>query len=52
MAGRVTVVEAEHLVDALDPADVHLPGVFVDRVVELSPAQAADKRIEKRTVRR
>ncbi|GAA4512132.1 CoA transferase subunit A [Actinoallomurus oryzae] len=52
MAGRVTVVEAEHVVDALDPADVHLPGVFVDRVVPLSPAQAADKRIEKRTVRR
>jgi hypothetical protein len=30
---------------------VHLPGVFVQRVVALTPEQAADKRIEKRTVR-
>ncbi len=53
MAGRVTVVEAERVVDAgaLDPDAVHLPGVFVQRVVALTPEQAAHKRIEKRTTR-
>ena len=35
----------------IDPAEVHLPGVYVHRVVGLTPEQAADKRIEKRTVR-
>ncbi|MFJ9180614.1 CoA transferase subunit A [Streptomyces sp. NPDC102360] len=52
MAGRVTVAEVETLVDPgeLDPAEVHLPGVFVQRVVHLTPGQAADKQIEKRTV--
>jgi 3-oxoacid CoA-transferase subunit A len=29
---------------------VHLPGIFVQRVVELTPEQAADKKIEQRTV--
>lgn len=33
-------------------AAVHLPGIYIDRVVPLSPAQAADKGIERRTVRR
>jgi 3-oxoacid CoA-transferase subunit A len=53
MCGRVTVAEVEHLVEPgeLDPNDVHTPGVFVQRVVALTPEQAADKRIEKRTVR-
>ncbi|MET9552061.1 CoA transferase subunit A [Streptomyces sp. NPDC006645] len=53
MAGRVTVAEVEELVEPgeLDPDTVHVPGVFVQRVVALSPAAAADKRIEKRTVR-
>ncbi|MEU5095603.1 CoA transferase subunit A [Streptomyces sp. NPDC020996] len=53
MAGRVTVAEVEQLVEPgeLDPNEVHLPGVFVQRVVELTAAQAADKHIEKRTVR-
>jgi len=53
MAGRVTVAEVEELVEPgeLDPDAVHLPGVFVQRVLALSPEQAADKRIEKRTVR-
>jgi 3-oxoacid CoA-transferase subunit A len=53
MAGLVTVAEVEELVDPgqLDPDDVHLPGIFVQRVVALSPAQAGDKRIERRTVR-
>jgi 3-oxoacid CoA-transferase subunit A len=53
MAGRITIAEVEHLFDAgeLDPDEIHLPGVFVQRVVALDPAQAADKRIEKRTSR-
>jgi acyl CoA:acetate/3-ketoacid CoA transferase alpha subunit len=53
MAGRVTVVEAEQVVDAgdIDPDQVHLPGIFVHRVVRLTAEQAADKRIEKRTTR-
>ncbi|MFB7499296.1 CoA transferase subunit A [Streptomyces sp. NPDC056161] len=53
MAGRVTVAEVEELVEpgGIDPDAVHLPGVFVQRVVALTPAQAADKQIEQRTVR-
>ncbi|NPC98220.1 CoA transferase subunit A [Nocardioides sp. zg-DK7169] len=53
MCGRITVAEVEELVEPgeLDPNEVHVPGVFVHRVVELTPEQAADKRIEKRTVR-
>ncbi|WP_113699576.1 CoA transferase subunit A [Nonomuraea lactucae] len=50
MAGRVTIAEVEELTE-LDPDEVHLPGVFVRRVVVLTPEQAADKGIEKRTVR-
>ena len=52
MAGRVTVAQVEELVEPgeLDPDEVHLPGVFVQRIVVLSPEQAADKRIERRTV--
>ena len=53
MCGRTTIAEVEHLVDPgeIDPAQVHTPGVFVQRVVALTEEQAADKRIEKRTVR-
>jgi 3-oxoacid CoA-transferase subunit A len=53
MAGALTIAEVEHLVEPgeLDPDNVHLPGIYVQRVVALSPEQAADKRIEKRTVR-
>jgi len=53
MCGRVTIAEVEELVEPgdLDPNQVHTPGVFVQRVVPLTPEQAADKRIEKRTVR-
>ncbi|GAA2387817.1 CoA transferase subunit A [Nonomuraea africana] len=50
MAGRVTIAEVEQLCE-LDPDEVHLPGVFVQRVVALTPEQAADKHVEKRTVR-
>lgn len=53
MCGRITVAEVEELVEPgeLDPDGVHTPGVFVHRVVALTAEQAADKRIEKRTVR-
>jgi 3-oxoacid CoA-transferase subunit A len=53
MCGQVTIAEVEELVEPgeLDPNDVHTPGVYVQRVVALSPEQAAEKRIEKRTVR-
>ena len=52
MCGRVTIAEVEELVEPgeLDPNEVHTPGVFVRRVVALTPEQAAEKRIEKRTV--
>jgi 3-oxoacid CoA-transferase subunit A len=53
MAGRVTIAEVEELVEpgTLDPDEIHLPGVFVQRVVPLTPEQAADKGIERLTVR-
>ncbi len=49
-AGRVTIAEVEQVVEPgeLDPALVHTPGIFVQRVVQAS----AEKRIEKRTVSR
>ena len=52
MAGRVTIAEVEELVEPgeLDPDSVHLPGIYVQRVLPLSAEQAADKRIERRTV--
>jgi 3-oxoacid CoA-transferase subunit A len=53
MAGGITIAEVEELVEPgeLDPDQVHLPGVYVHRVVPLTPEQAAEKRIEKRTTR-
>lgn len=53
MSGRLTIAEVEHLVEPgeIEPDQVHLPGVFVQRVVALTPEQAAHKLIEKRTVR-
>jgi 3-oxoacid CoA-transferase subunit A len=53
MCGRTTIAEVENLVNPgeIDPDDVHTPGVFVQRVVALTPEQVADKQIEKRTVR-
>lgn len=49
MAGRVCVAEVEELVEVggIDPDHVHLPGIYVDRiVVNATP----EKRIEQRTV--
>lgn len=50
MAGKVTIVEVEELVEAgtLDPNTIHLPGIFVQRIFE---GVAYEKRIEQRTVR-
>lgn len=49
MCGRITIAEVEQLVEPgdIDPDDVHTPGVFVQRVVALTPAEAVEKRIEK-----
>ncbi len=54
MAGQVTIAEVEQLVEPgeLDPDRIHLPGIFVQRVLALSPDEAALKRIERRTVRK
>ncbi|WP_007512013.1 CoA transferase subunit A [Pseudofrankia saprophytica] len=48
-AGRITVAEVEELYEPgeLDPAEVHTPGIFVQRVLH---APGVEKRIEKRTV--
>ncbi len=48
-AGRITVVEVEEIVEPgeLDPAQIHTPGIYVDRVIQGS----FEKRIEQRTVR-
>ncbi|NUU15773.1 CoA transferase subunit A [Cellulomonas humilata] len=53
MAGRLTIAEVDELVEPgeLGPDDIHLPGIYVDRVVLLTPEQSADLPIEKTTVR-
>ena len=50
MAATITIAEVERLVEPgeIRPEDVHLPGVFVDRVVVVGPE---GKKIEKRTTR-
>jgi 3-oxoacid CoA-transferase A subunit len=52
MAGQVTIAEVEHLFEPgeIDADAVHLPGIYVHRVLPLTPEQAGDKRIENRTV--
>jgi 3-oxoacid CoA-transferase subunit A len=49
MAGRITVAEVEQIVEVgeIDPDDVHLPGIYVQRLVLNAHPE---KRIEKRTV--
>ena len=44
---KVTIVEAEHIVEPgeLDPASIHVPGIYVDRVVQ----STEEKKIEKYT---
>jgi 3-oxoacid CoA-transferase subunit A len=50
MAGKVTIVEVEKIVEigSLDPDQIHLPGIFVHRIVLNAKPE---KRIEQRTVR-
>ena len=49
-AGKVCVAEVEELVEtgALDPDQIHTPGIYVDRIVVNA---APEKRIEQRTLR-
>ncbi|MGH8866450.1 MAG: CoA transferase subunit A [Actinomycetes bacterium] len=51
MAGRVTLAEVENLVEPgeIRPEDVHTPGIFVQRVLDVGPD--AERRIERRTTR-
>ena len=53
MAAKIAIAEVEHLVEPgeLDPDSIHLPGVYIDRVVALSAAQGLDKGIERLTTR-
>jgi 3-oxoacid CoA-transferase subunit A len=50
MAGKTTIVEVEQVVEVgdIDPDDVHLPGIYVQRIVVNAHPE---KRIEKRTTR-
>jgi 3-oxoacid CoA-transferase subunit A len=51
MAGKITIAEVEELVEPgeLHPDEIHLPGIYVQRVLEVGPD--TEKRIERRTVR-
>ncbi|HEY7775205.1 MAG TPA: CoA transferase subunit A [Kineobactrum sp.] len=48
-AGKITVAEVEEIVEPgeLDPAHIHTPGIYVNRLIQ----GQFEKRIEKRTVR-
>ncbi|GEL10421.1 3-oxoacid CoA-transferase subunit A [Flavobacterium glycines] len=50
-AGKITIAEVEELVEAgsLDPNQIHIPGIFVQRIFQ---GEKYEKRIEKRTVRK
>lgn len=50
-AAKITVAEVEELVPAgtLDPNQVHIPGIFVQRIFQ---GEKYEKRIEQRTVRK
>lgn len=51
MAGKVTIAEVEELVEVgeLDPAHIHTPGIYVQRIFQ---GVGYEKRIEQRTVRK
>jgi 3-oxoacid CoA-transferase subunit A len=51
MAGKITIAEVEVLVEAgeLDPDQIHLPGIYVQRIFK---GKNYEKRIEQRTVRK
>jgi 3-oxoacid CoA-transferase subunit A len=50
MCGKICVVEVEEIVEpgTLDPDNIHLPGVYVHRII----TGTHEKRIEQRTVRK
>ncbi len=50
MAGRVCIAQVEELVEPgeLDPDHIHLPGIYVHRIIEVGTD--IEKRIERRTV--
>jgi 3-oxoacid CoA-transferase len=50
-AGKICIAEVEEIVQAgcLDPNDIHLPGIYVDRLVK---GKSYEKRIEKTTLDR
>jgi 3-oxoacid CoA-transferase subunit A len=50
-AAKITVAEVEHLVPAgqLGPDEIHTPGIFVKRIIEVANGP---KRIEQRTTRK
>eukprot|EP00978_Attheya_sp_CCMP212_P006528 scaffold15068_cov41-Attheya_sp.AAC.1 len=50
MAGKVCIAEAEHIVEAgqLQPDEIHLPGVYVDKVIL---SKCNEKRIERLRVK-
>ena len=47
MSGKITIAQVEHLVDEIDPDEVHTPGIYVDRIVVVGPQETG---IENRTV--
>lgn len=51
MAGKITIAEVEELVEAgeLHPNEIHVPGIYVHRIVQ---GKDYEKRIEQRTVRK
>ena len=50
-AAKITIAEVEELVEAgeLDPNQIHIPGILVNRIFQ---GEAYEKRIEQRTVRK
>ena len=51
MAGKITIAEVEELVPAgaLDPNEIHIPGIMVNRIFQ---GEKFEKRIEQRTTRK
>lgn len=48
-AAKEVIVEAEEIVDVLDPNNIHVPGIYVNKIIK---AESMDKRIERRTVQK
>lgn len=48
-AAKITIAEVEEIVDEIDPDFVHVPSIFVHRVIK---GEKYEKRIERRTVQK